>query len=729
MEKENFVISDSFELEAALLEIDCDNKKYDIIRRHIENVDEKNKETALDFEPNWEWLNTSTPLSLKKDLHGKIVVLDFFTYCCINCMHVLPDLENIEKQYSIEDGVVVIGVHSAKFTNEKLSDNIKNAVLRYNITHPVVNDADAKIWTAMGIQCWPTFVVLGPNGQQLLHLIGEGHGKQLQDFVKVAIDHYRSKDLISDRTLPLKLLKEDLEQSALSYPGKVSVSKNGMLLAIADTGHHRILITDRQGTVKFVIGGSSKGNKDGSFENCQFYSPQGVTWFSDSILYVADTENHTVRKLGLESESVETVAGTSIQGKDKEGGKTGVEQPISSPWDLTIGKSPGSATDNVLFIAMAGTHQLWVLFLDDTKWYKGSQHKQGVCLRFAGSGNEENRNNNYPHNAGFAQPSGITIGGTIDNPCLFVADSESSTVRMVTLKNGAVKALIGGERDPTNLFAFGDKDGKGYDVRLQHPLAVTMQSPLDGHLLVADSYNHKIKSIDINTKACSTIIGSGQSGDSICSNPAECQLNEPGGLSMDHTNQLLYIADTNNHTIKLYDFETNTMSKLQIQYPDTKKAVDVTDLSIALSQITKPKRITPKSARVIEMDCLAAPPGGKVVILPQISLSGDLSLTDGAPSAWLVSSEDEKMSELLAGADNTQGLFLGLEDHPMVTLTFPPSWIDNSYTELTVEYMLYYCDNIGVCKMKGIVFKQPIHITSTERTKVQSKMFNYNIDS
>ncbi|KAJ8950444.1 hypothetical protein NQ318_010321 [Aromia moschata] len=157
-----------------------------------------------DFDEGLEWFNVSEPLSFKKHLKGKIVVLDFFTYCCINCMHIIPDLREIENQFSVEDGLVVIGVHSAKFENEKVSSNILAAVQRYNIGHPVVNDANSEMWKNCDVQCWPTLLMLGPNGNPIVMLTGEGHKDDLQLYIKNALEYYKFQNLISNHKLPLK---------------------------------------------------------------------------------------------------------------------------------------------------------------------------------------------------------------------------------------------------------------------------------------------------------------------------------------------------------------------------------------------------------------------------------------------------------------------------------------------------------------------------------------------
>jgi thiol-disulfide isomerase/thioredoxin len=115
---------------------------------------------APEFPAGMQWLNTATPLRLA-DLRGKIVLLDFWTYCCINCMHIIPELTALERKYPNE--LVVIGVHSAKFHNEGDSENIRQAILRYEIQHPVVNDRDFRIWRSYAVRAWPTLMVIKPS--------------------------------------------------------------------------------------------------------------------------------------------------------------------------------------------------------------------------------------------------------------------------------------------------------------------------------------------------------------------------------------------------------------------------------------------------------------------------------------------------------------------------------------------------------------------------------------
>ena len=252
------------------------------------------------------WFN-SGPLTLEGDLRGKLVVLDFFTYCCVNCMHILPDLAKLERAHSVEDGLVIVGVHSAKFLNEKVSENIENAVRRHEIHHPVVNDADIVLWNTLGVTCWPTLVILSPTGQLLHYITGEGHGEELQLFVDTAMEYYRGAGRLSGAALPTPGSvgeREGVGESCvLKYPGKVWCGREEGRLYVSDTGHHRVVVLECEtGAVRSVYGSGEPGLRDGDSGEAQFRSPQGLVGDGDS-LYVADTENHVIRKVCVRGRS------------------------------------------------------------------------------------------------------------------------------------------------------------------------------------------------------------------------------------------------------------------------------------------------------------------------------------------------------------------------------------------------------------------------------------------
>ena len=278
--------------------------KREEVLSHIKSVD-KDSEFRLDpeFPSGLNWFN-SAPLSFSENLKGKVVVLDFFTYCCINCMHILPDLAELEQAHSVEDGLVIVGVHSAKFLNEKLPDNIENAIRRYDIHHPVVNDSDIVLWNRLGVVCWPTLVVIGPDQQLLHYIIGEGHSQELKLFVDTAVQYYNDAGRLSKASITTSVIAHPSGDSAksektcvLKYPGKVCCTGEEKRLYVSDTSHHRILVLEQEtGVVSAIYGSGAAGLRNGEAGEAQFHSPQGMVRSGDN-LYVAETENHAIRKV------------------------------------------------------------------------------------------------------------------------------------------------------------------------------------------------------------------------------------------------------------------------------------------------------------------------------------------------------------------------------------------------------------------------------------------------
>ena len=470
------------------------------------------------------WLNTDRPINIR-DLKGKVVLLDFWTYCCINCMHVIPDLKRLEAKYP--DGLVVIGVHSAKFTNERDSDNIRQAILRYGIEHPVVNDSEFRIWRSYGVRAWPTLVLINPAGYVAGVLSGEGHYEALDRAIGALIEEFSEKGGIAEAPVGFALEKYKEPDRPLSFPGKIIASSDRLF--ISDSNHNRIVIADLDGNIIDIIGSGESGASDGAFEEASFNKPQGLA-LDGKYLYVADTENHLIRRCHLEERIVETIAGTSQQARGFGSGGEALQAPLSSPWDVLV-------VDDELYIAMAGTHQIWVMDLrkNRVKPYAGSGHEgivDGALIESA-----------------LAQPSSITT----DGKRLFIADSETSSIRSISLNgDGEVKTIVG-----LDLFEFGDRDGKGREVRLQHPLGVLFHN---GMLYVADTYNHKIKIIDPEKKTSKTLLGTGEPGSNDSSSPG---FFEPGGLAI--SGSKLYIADTNNHEIRVADLSTKFVDTLLLE--------------------------------------------------------------------------------------------------------------------------------------------------------------------
>lgn len=443
------------------------------------------------------WLNVTRPLT-REDMQGRLILLDFWTYGCINCMQVIPDLEYLEHKFGSK--ILIVGVHSAKFKGEQGSQRILQATQRFGLKHPVINDSDYAIWKSYKIKAWPTLVLLGPDGTEIARYVGEGQRTKLEHAVEEAlpsvIDRHSADDLIT----------ETVDTGVLSYPSRIEAGPNDTLF-IADSGHHRILAADQNGKILFAIGSGERGLTDGPYDTATFNLPRGLAVIGD-MLYVADSNNHALRQIDLKKRIVVTIAGNGDKGT------------IASPWDI----EPINHGQE-LAIAMAGRHQIWGFRIKDKKLYW-----------MAGSG-IENIDDGPAKGAALAQPSGIAT----DGQDIFFVDAESSALRI--LKGNRIQTLIG-----AGLFEFGLRDGTYPEARLQHPqgLAVTTDK-----IYIADTYNDALRVYDRGSTILSTLRVPDQA------------LSEPGDVMF--YKERLWIADTNHHAIKIYDPATQTMHNLTLQ--------------------------------------------------------------------------------------------------------------------------------------------------------------------
>ena len=498
----------------------------------------KKKVPAPDLDGGVAWLNTGGPVSMK-DLKGKVVLLDFWTLCCINCIHCIPDLHKLEKKYPNE--LVVIGVHSPKFDNEKGTQSIRKAIQRYGVLHPVVNDAERKIWDRYEVDSWPTMVLIDPEGNMVGYVSGEGNFDLLDGVIEKVIEMAKKNKSLSEKPIRFDTAKfRDTTDSPLFFPGKVHADAAGKRLFIADSTHHRVVVTDLDGKMIAVIGSGQPGYKNGGFETAQFDDPQGLAIKGD-VLYVADRKNHAIRAIDLKDKFVTTVAGT---GQQAEPGDRRIGIPVAatsiglnSPWDILW-------EGDKLYIALAGHHQIWTF-----------DPVAKEIVNFAGSGRENILDGAFRF-ANFAQPSGLASDGKF----LYVADSEVSAIRKLPFDGkGEVETLVG-----RGLFTFGDRDGPGRvndilgrdlkEARLQHALGVVA---VDGKLYISDTYNSKLKVYDPKSATLSTFLGGGPTG--WFSSPL---FNEPAGLS--YANGKLYVADTNAHRIRVVDLKTKRVTTLKL---------------------------------------------------------------------------------------------------------------------------------------------------------------------
>jgi len=399
------------------------------------------------------------------------------------------------------------------------------------------------------------------------------------------------------------------------------------------------------------------------------------------LLYVADTENHLIRQVDLKSKTVTTIAGTGAQSHDYFKSGPARTIPLSSPWDLQL-------VGRTLYIAMAGPHQIWKLDLD----------KMEVST-FAGSGREA-RQDGALVEAGFAQPSGLAA----TDKTLFVADSESNIIRAIDLASGQVKTLVGGD-----LFEFGDVDGEGDNVRLQHPLGVF---PLGGKILIADTYNHKIKELNPEQRRVKTLLGTGQPGQA---DGSAASFYEPGGLSV--ANNKLYVADTNNHAIRVVDLKTKSVSTLRID-----------GLEPPAFAATPAPDVAPNAVEIkLDKQRLRASSDGTVVVT--VDLPAGYHLNPAAPQRVKASIENgaEHILFRAEGKSGEKNLAQTSKDLRL-PLRLPVQASAPGSGELRIQLTLFYCreDNTGTCQIKTLVWRAPVEVVNevdgANEIKVQARI-------
>ncbi|MCG3154996.1 MAG: Thiol-disulfide oxidoreductase ResA [bacterium] len=625
------------------------------IREKIREVRTKVKIKAPEFPAEAPWLNTGRPLALA-ELRGKIVLLDFWTYCCINCLHVIPDLKYLEEKYAGRP-FVVIGVHSAKFHNERETAHIRQAILRYEVEHPVVVDQDYKIWQAYTVRAWPTLVMIDPTGYLLGVFSGEGNREILDNYIEVGLAVFQEEGKLDNSPLPLVLEQPDRPEALLNFPGKIIAEARTQRLVIADSGHHRLIVCSPDGTIQEIIGSGLAGNADGDFETAHFFHPQGLAWHGEDLI-VCDTDNHLLRRVDFGARSVTTIAGTGEQGGYGQRGGAGRKIALNSPWDIFIYGDTG-------YLAMAGPHQIWSIDL-----------KTNRLEPFAGSGHEARRDGERL-NAAFAQPSGIA-GEVIGRQLLrlFIADSEISAVRQIDLRTDKVGTLVGGD-----LFQFGDHDGSDDNVRLQHPLGVCFH---DGKVLLADTYNHKIKVLDPNLRLCKTLAGDGKPG---LENGAAARFCEPSGLAV--LQGRLYVADTNNHAVRVVDLHTKTTATLRLK----PQALPVADHLVVMG--TPVQRLPEQTLQP-----------GEATLQIRIDLPPASVFNEGSPLQILARSRNQALRLRTAGVTLAQ---------PQAEVALPLQVsASGEVAALRVELVYYFCDHASnLCMMRQAVYEMPVCISSS----------------
>ena len=480
-----------------------------------------------------EWLNIDRPLSLKK-LRGRLVLLDFWTYCCVNCLHLIPVLHDLEQRF--RDRLVVIGVHSPKFTHERDANRVEEAIRRYDIRHAVIHDADRRLWDEYAIRAWPTIVLISTEGQILGQFPGELQGAALGELIERSL---AEKPAEEDALNIVAKHSGDLDRAngAFYFPSKIKLIPGDKLTwAMADTGHHQVVHLDENGMEIRRFGSGQRGFDDGTSRAGSLNGPEGLSC-SENGIYVADTRNHAIRHIDLESGDISTLAGTGERGIPLMNfWSSGKHLSLASPWDIEL-------VADRLFFANAGSHQLGELRLSDC----------GV-RSVAGTGREGIHDGPAAH-AHLAQPSGLAYEPK--SQLLYFVDSETSSVRSLDLRNKWVESLIG-----HGLFVFGDASGSFIEARMQHPLGISV---CDGKLYLADTYNNGVKVLDPQSQRVSRL----DTDQYVCTDAICIPLAEPAGIFCTPDHRLL-VVDTNNHRVIEYDL----LNKKSVTWSPSRRSVD-----------------------------------------------------------------------------------------------------------------------------------------------------------
>ncbi|WP_209707949.1 NHL domain-containing thioredoxin family protein [Crossiella equi] len=430
------------------------------------------------------WLNTGGAQVRLADLRGKIVLLDFWTFCCINCLHVLDELRPLEAEFG--DVLVTVGVHSPKFAHEADPDALAAAVERYEVHHPVLDDPELATWQNYAVKAWPTLVLVDPEGYVVHVAAGEGHAEALRRVLTELVAEHEAKGTLHRGDGPY--VPPAAPETALRFPAKAVVTPQGTLL-VADSAHHSLAELAADGeTLLRRIGSGARGRSDGLPSEASFSEPSGLSVLPPGVaeqvgydVVVADTVNHLLRGVRLSDGHVSTVAGTGEQWRTGETDGPATEIDLTSPWDVAWWAPAGGVV-----VALAGNHTIG--FFDPVR---------ATVSRFAGT-TVEGLRDGAAEEAFFAQTSGLAVDETRER--LWLADSETSALRYLAYDNGSltVHTAIG-----TGLFDFGHRDGDAGQALLQHPLGVAVLP--DGSVAVADTYNGALRRYEPETGAVSTI--------------------------------------------------------------------------------------------------------------------------------------------------------------------------------------------------------------------------------
>ncbi|MDH3540266.1 MAG: redoxin family protein [Acidimicrobiia bacterium] len=615
---------------------------------------------APEFPSGLDWLNTGGEAMTLASLRGKIVALNFWSSGCVSCLHALPELDRLAAEFP--DSLAVVGVHVPRFSNETPIEAVRQTVMRLGIDHPVVNDPELSLWEQWGADTQPTVALVDPAGNAVGVRGGEGVYDALRPVIAGLAGEFEGAIDATAREFPLE--REAALPTVLSYPSSAVVDTQQTRAYIADTANNRIVaVALPSGDVLAVYGTGTATIQDGSGAEASFAQPRGMALSPDArTLYVADSGNHAIRTIDVVTGEVGTIAGTGRLGAWPPQGGDSPDVALRSPWDLAL-------ADSILYVAMAGSHQLWSIDLDS-----------GRAEPIAGTGTEGIADGPAA-NAALTRPSSIAVDPT--GQFVYFADPESSTIRYLDLAADEVRTVAG---DSSQLFIHGDQDGTGTQARLQVPGGLAFSGQL---LHVADTYNHKVKTVTHTGQVVTTF-----GGDAGWRDGPDPRFYEPAGI--DIVDDTLYVADTNNHALRIIDLLTGEATTLVLRGIEAFQP-DADDENYR--------------GTIVELEPVEVAAGdGSVVI--DITLPPNHKVNEDAPSSvqWIVDGGVAAFSEDL--------------DLSLTGAEFPVSYpvtFDEGAGAVTADLNVFWCasDAVSLCFIEQVRLQIPVVAGTTGSTELR----------
>lgn len=466
---------------------------------------------APEFPAALEWVNCDA-LSME-DQRGRVVVLAFWSASSAYCHNLLLDLQAMSARYS--DSLTLIAVHTPKFEAERSSRLALKTVNRIGFRGPLLHDPEFILWQHYEVAGWPAVVLIDTHGKVARNFAGDDARGDVEAAVASLFEEAGAEARVYE-SMPPCLRPEP--RLPLSFPCGLAVSANH--LYVVDSGHHRVLECTHEGRVLRQFGTGTPGFVDGNASESCFNMPRGI-YLGRDYLYVTDTGNHAIRRIGLLNGDTDTIAGNGSRGSSAQ---LTPQQPtgcgMDSPWAIT-------GNFDKLFIAMASGHQIW----------EYDQIKRSLRV-LVGTG-QIGIGDGAGDRAQLAQPAGLAL----IQQTLYVADSAASAIRGVHIQGGQIHTLIG-----HGLYEYGDQDGARHTALLQHPLGIALDSKAP-QLWIADSYNNHLKFLRLG-------------GGEMRRFELSYRLNEPAAIAT--SPGLIWVANTNSHEVLRIDIESAQVRRLPI---------------------------------------------------------------------------------------------------------------------------------------------------------------------